>query len=282
MIGYLYHITSKTTGKMYIGITSDIVRRFRRHKTELNNNTHHSPKLQNAWNYYGADDFIFSYEEVEINQYDDLYEIECAEIAKYDSYNNGYNSCPGGKIADWRQKVQNQDLVDFLCIQYYYGDGYGKTFEEIKGWSKGTASACKRGIRFLDAHCIFEKMSEQEKITRAQQVFEELQLSKRAFSRQMKQGGCEKSYQLTQDDFFFAFCAQEMHYGYSCVALYLGIKSATVKDWFNGRSRKKEKNAYLELSLDRKQQYQQMVKEAHLEELENTKERISRRSYGSV
>ena len=28
-------------------------------------------------------------------------------IDLYDSYNNGYNSCPGGKIADWRQKVQN-------------------------------------------------------------------------------------------------------------------------------------------------------------------------------
>jgi group I intron endonuclease len=67
MVGYLYHITSKTTGKKYIGITSDIVRRFRRHKTELNNNTHHSPKLQNAWNYYGADDFVFSYVEIEIN-----------------------------------------------------------------------------------------------------------------------------------------------------------------------------------------------------------------------
>ena len=73
-----------------------------------------------------------------------------------------------------------------------------------------------------------------------------------------------------------------MHYGYSCVALYLGIKSATVKDWFNGRSRKKEKSIYLELSPAKKEQYRQMVETAHLEELENVKERISRRSYGSV
>lgn len=49
-----------------------------------------------------------------------------------------------------------------------------------------------------------------------------------------------------------------------------------------GSSRKKEKSAHLELSPAKKGQYRQMVEIAHLEELENVKERISRQSYGSV
>lgn len=67
MVGYVYRITNIQTQKSYVGITEDFGRRKRKHIKELKNNAHHSPKLQNAWNYYGADDFIFSYEEVEIN-----------------------------------------------------------------------------------------------------------------------------------------------------------------------------------------------------------------------
>jgi hypothetical protein len=70
--------------------------------------------------------------------------------------------------------------------------------------------------------------------------------------RQLKQGGCIKAYSLTQDDYNFAFCAQELGYGYTCVAKYLGIKPTTVKDWFSGRSRKKEKEIYKKLTENEK------------------------------
>lgn len=51
MIGYVYRITNIQTQKSYIGITEDFERRKRKHIKELKNNIHHSPKLQNAWNY---------------------------------------------------------------------------------------------------------------------------------------------------------------------------------------------------------------------------------------
>ena len=128
-------------------------------------------------------------------------------------------------------------------MQWKYGDGYGKTCEEIFGWSRGTASSAKRKVRFVDANIEFEEMDDKEREALAEQTFKKYELDKKALKRQLAQGGCAKAYQLTQDDFNFAFAAQELGYNYTKAANYLGIKSATVKDWFNGRSRKKNKKS---------------------------------------
>lgn len=282
MIGYIYHIKCETTGKKYIGITEDIRRRFNHHRSDLRLNKHHSPKLQAAWNYYGEENFTFSYRKVTIQSYEDLYEKEIEEIAKYDSYHNGYNCNSGGKISDWKQKVLTEDIVDFLCLEFTYGDGYGKSFEKLKGWSRGTASAAKRKIRYVNANCIFEKLSAQEKQERGEKVYQETQIETLRLQRQLNQGGCKKAYCLTNEDFFFAFAAQELGYGYSCVAKSIGIQSATVKDWFSGRSRKKERNSYNNLSPKEKEEYTTKVRAANLEQLENLKERQKRLSGGSV
>ena len=264
MIGYVYRITNIQTQKSYIGITEDFERRKRKHIKELKNNIHHSPKLQNAWNYWGENNFEWTVREVQINQYDDLYDIEIKEIEKYNSYNDGYNCNSGGRISDWKQKVKDEDIVKFLCIQWKYGDGYGKTCEQIFGWSKGTASAAKRKVRFIDANILFEKLTEEEKNQIATNTFEQYEISKKALKRQLTQGGCEKAYQLVQEDFNFAFVAQSLGYGYTSVANYLGIKPATVKDWFNGRSRKKEKDQFNKLSDEEKNRLIGRVKTAEL------------------
>jgi group I intron endonuclease len=55
----IYCITNKQNGKKYIGSTTDFIRRKRTHTGLLNNNKHHSIKLQNSWNKYGGDSFEF-------------------------------------------------------------------------------------------------------------------------------------------------------------------------------------------------------------------------------
>ena len=264
MVGYVYRITNIQTQKKYVGITENFKQRKRKHIKELKNNTHYSQKLQNAWNYWGENNFEWTVREVQIDQYDDLYDIEMEEIKKYNSYNDGYNCNSGGRISDWKQKVKNEDIVKFLCIQWKYGDGYGKTCEQIFGWSKGTASTAKRKIRFIDANILFEKLTEEEKNQIAINTFEEYEISKKALKRQLTQGGCEKAYQLTQDDFNFAFAAQSLGYGYTSVANYLGVRPSTVKDWFNGRSRKKEREQFNKLSDNEKSQLTGRVKIAEL------------------
>lgn len=264
MIGYIYRITNIKTKKVYVGITIDFPRRKKKHITELNNHTHHSPKLQAAWDYWGKDCFEWTYREVKINTYDDLYTLEREEIKKFDSYNNGYNCNSGGKISDWRQNVQNEDIVAFLCVQSYYGDGYGKTCEEIFGWSKGTASAAKRRIRYPEALITFDKLTSQEKQDIAIKTFNNYHFEEIALKRQLKQGGCKKAYTLTKDDIYFAFAAQSLGFKYTPVAEFLGIKPATIKDWFNGRSRAKEKYEFEHLSEEEKNQLIGRVKTAEL------------------
>ena len=67
----VYKITNIIDSKIYIGsaakfesdkskkATSGFWGRFRRHKCELKNGTHHNNHLQNAWNKYGKDNFVF-------------------------------------------------------------------------------------------------------------------------------------------------------------------------------------------------------------------------------
>ena len=57
MVGYVYRITNIQTQKTYVGITEDFERRKKQHIKALNNNTHHSPKLQEAWNRWGESNF---------------------------------------------------------------------------------------------------------------------------------------------------------------------------------------------------------------------------------
>lgn len=58
MIG-IYKIVNIINNKCYIGSSNNIERRFYRHKWHLNNNHHDNPYLQNAWNKYGEENFIF-------------------------------------------------------------------------------------------------------------------------------------------------------------------------------------------------------------------------------
>jgi group I intron endonuclease len=55
----IYKITNTVTGKIYIGSSVRIDRRFNSHKSQLNGNYHVNNYLQNAWNKYGHKSFIF-------------------------------------------------------------------------------------------------------------------------------------------------------------------------------------------------------------------------------
>lgn len=54
----VYIIKNTHNGKCYIGSSVNIKKRWSEHKWLLNKNSHHSPHLQNAWNFYGGESFI--------------------------------------------------------------------------------------------------------------------------------------------------------------------------------------------------------------------------------
>jgi group I intron endonuclease len=94
----IYKIENIFEGKVYIGESSNIEERWIKHKEDLNNNCHHSWKLQKDWNEYD-DETNFKFEIIEeidsnlksIIQQFLLFIYEDKYIKKYDSINNGYN-----------------------------------------------------------------------------------------------------------------------------------------------------------------------------------------------
>lgn len=55
----IYKIVNTITKMFYIGSAIDIHKRWDRHKSALNSNTHENIHLQRAWNKYGAENFSF-------------------------------------------------------------------------------------------------------------------------------------------------------------------------------------------------------------------------------
>ena len=86
----VYKITNLINNKVYIGsTTSSFKERFRQHRKYLRGNYHHSNKLQNAWNKYGSENFIF--EVVEVTDKSTARTREGYWIQYFDSFKNGYN-----------------------------------------------------------------------------------------------------------------------------------------------------------------------------------------------
>lgn len=70
----IYKIENLINHKIYIGQATDIEARWYHHIKALNDNAHHNPHLQGAWNKYGQNSFAFSI--VEECDYDSLTERE--------------------------------------------------------------------------------------------------------------------------------------------------------------------------------------------------------------
>jgi predicted GIY-YIG superfamily endonuclease len=90
----IYKIQNLLNGKIYIGQSVDIEKRWSTHKAELKNNYHHNIHLQSAWNKYGENNFEFSI--VEECIIDQLNQREIYWISQFNSFENGYNLTPGG------------------------------------------------------------------------------------------------------------------------------------------------------------------------------------------
>lgn len=93
MIG-IYCIKNKENGKVYIGQTVDIRKRWVQHQCDLEAGRHDNKYLQADWKKYGKQAFeMFVIEKCEIEQ---LHEKEIEWIKKYSAFGNGYNMTEGG------------------------------------------------------------------------------------------------------------------------------------------------------------------------------------------
>lgn len=66
MAGGIYRIQNTKDGKSYVGSALSFSRRWSNHRRHLRQNIHVNPRLQNAWNKYGEDAFIFEVIETDL------------------------------------------------------------------------------------------------------------------------------------------------------------------------------------------------------------------------
>ncbi len=289
MKGYIYHIIHDSTGKRYIGVTNNFKRRIADHLRELNGGCHHSPKLQNSWNKHGEEKFSIESREVDVSGYAELFAIERQEIAKYNSFNDGFNCTNGGEGASSLKEGRVQDLLRALCVAKRYPN-VGHSIEEYHGWHRNTVAPLVRGDRFPMVWEIFSTMSELERIQMGENFFHEWGIRK-IYEERAKKKGQPKINFMTDDDYFFVHAAAELGYSAPTIATFLDLKSATVKDWINGRSKGKIKEKYSQLTEEEKQKKREEVEANRLytcekltttkENLENILDYLSAKEYGT-
>jgi group I intron endonuclease len=113
----IYKILNLVNNKIYIGCATNIQLRWYRHRTDANNQRHHSPTFQRAWNKYGKENFTISVlEYVGLEKLEEREQFYLNELKPYDS-NIGYNICKTGTInlglkrsEEARQNMRNSQL----------------------------------------------------------------------------------------------------------------------------------------------------------------------------
>ena len=120
----IYIITNKINGKVYIGKSNDIERRFKEHCSQYERNRTPNKPLYLAFEKYGI--YNFSFEILELCPSENLNEKERYWIQKYqsDDKEKGYNILSGGDGHDTGEKHPNHKLTkeDVIDIRTRYAN----------------------------------------------------------------------------------------------------------------------------------------------------------------
>lgn len=111
MASGVYAIRNKVNGKVYVGSSRVISRRWRRHRWHLRNGCHHSILLQRAWDKYGETAFQFEVlEEVDLGlllerEQHWLDELHCTDPSRGYNHMPFAGSCGGVKHPDFSKRL---------------------------------------------------------------------------------------------------------------------------------------------------------------------------------
>jgi len=149
----IYCIKNLVNEKMYIGQSIYIQKRWRTHKSALRGNKHHNSELQDDWNKYGEENFIFEILTECTKEALDILEVEY--IHEYGTFWSGYNNDFGGEhtkghascyndiektaISESRAEAQSHRSIAIIQIDF---DG-----NVVNKWNSISAAAKSLNIR---------------------------------------------------------------------------------------------------------------------------------------
>lgn len=109
----VYTLTNTISGRVYVGRSLAMYRRWSHHRAALNKGTHQNRYLQRAWTGYGADAFVFAIwadlrdvprEELDIR----LHKAECAAL---ETFPRTYNLAELVQEGNHRQSIETRALI---------------------------------------------------------------------------------------------------------------------------------------------------------------------------
>ena len=112
-IYFVYFIENIITKEIYVGLTSNFDNRKKQHIYSLNNNKHHSSKLQTAWNNYTMNDFHFRVVSI-FNEFEDTLNYENSMIHKHGEYNIFEKDYNMDDVLKKLRKNNNSDIKPFI------------------------------------------------------------------------------------------------------------------------------------------------------------------------
>jgi len=160
MIG-IYRIKNNINEKCYYGSSKNIEKRWKTHLNQLINGKHINCILQNVWNKYGKDNFIF--EIVEECELENLFETEQKYIDTCGDYNIGLKASGGDNIS----KNPNKEMIienikkgsklwrDSLTDEEKK-ERFSKTLDKNPNWRGGSSfiyCECGKRIGYGHTHC---------------------------------------------------------------------------------------------------------------------------------
>jgi group I intron endonuclease len=162
MIG-IYRIKNKINEKCYYGSSKNIEKRWKTHLNQLRNKKHVNCILQNAWNKYGEDNFIF--EIVEECELEILFDTEQKYLDTCGDYNIGLKAIGGDNISKNPNKniiVENIRKGNKLWMDNLSDEEikerFSKPLEKNPNWKGGSSFVyCDCGKRIGYGHTYCQK-----------------------------------------------------------------------------------------------------------------------------
>lgn len=117
----VYKITNIVNGKIYIGSSMNLGRRFNDHKNQLSRKKHSNKYLQNSWNKYGYESFTFEVIEI-VNDFEDLLKREQYWIDNLNVIDKkiGYNISPtAGSTYGLKDSEETKRKKSEISRQYF-------------------------------------------------------------------------------------------------------------------------------------------------------------------
>lgn len=154
---FIYKIENLINQKRYVGITQNPTVRKNRHFSELRKDTHPNRYLQNAYNKYGKDNFIFEIIDEFDSEYEDAYKKESLYIKSFGDYPNGYNMSEGGLSHRGQNcKFNREEIFEILMLNTLLNRG-GTKIASIFNVPRRTIANIISGVNY---HYLFEEFEE--------------------------------------------------------------------------------------------------------------------------